>query len=141
MVAYWTRTQGVIGRILVKSNIFFFHAATMLLFYIVQRIIIQIFCIFPKIFYHTSPYGPIASGASVDPTSQFCSSAMSILPIAESLKVRFYGSPQWNNVHTKFHPNPPSGSRVESCGQTDGQTDRHDQPYMRSFHAYRAKNA
>jgi hypothetical protein len=51
--------------------------------------------------------------------------------------VRFLVSLQWHNVHTKFHPNPSIGSRVESYGQTDG----HDQPFMRSFHAHRAKNA
>lgn len=27
--------------------------------------------------------------------------------------------PQWHNVHTKFHPNPSSGPRVESFEQTD----------------------
>jgi hypothetical protein len=36
---------------------------------------------FPDIFYHTSLYGPVASGASVDPTSQVCSSAMLVKPI------------------------------------------------------------
>jgi hypothetical protein len=37
---------------------------------------------FPKISYHTSLYGPIASGSSVDPTSQACSTAMLVSPIA-----------------------------------------------------------
>jgi hypothetical protein len=82
---------------------------------------------FSKIYNHTSLYDPIASGASDDPTSQVCSSAMLVLPIVVHLKVRFYGSPQWHNVHTKFHLNSSSGSRVESCGRTD----RHTQPYMR----------
>jgi hypothetical protein len=36
---------------------------------------------FPKIFYHASLYGPTASGASVDPTLQVCSSAMLVLQI------------------------------------------------------------
>jgi hypothetical protein len=36
---------------------------------------------FPKIFYHTFLYVSIASGASVDPPSQICSSAMLVLPI------------------------------------------------------------
>jgi hypothetical protein len=39
---------------------------------------------FLKIYNHTSLYGPIASGASVDPTSQVCWSAMLVLPIAEN---------------------------------------------------------
>jgi len=28
-----------------------------------------------------------------------------------------------NVPHTKFHGNPSSGSRTDTCGQTDGQTD------------------
>jgi hypothetical protein len=42
---------------------------------------LQKFCIFPKIYKHTSLYSPTASGASVDPTSQVCSPAMFVLPI------------------------------------------------------------
>jgi hypothetical protein len=38
---------------------------------------------FPKIFCHTSLYGPIASGTSVDPNSQVCLSTMLALPIVE----------------------------------------------------------
>jgi hypothetical protein len=45
-----------------------------------------------------------------------------VITIVEYSKVRFWGSHQWHNTHTKFHPNPSSGSRFESCGQTDGQT-------------------
>jgi hypothetical protein len=40
-------------------------------------------------------------GASVDPTSQVCSSAMLVLTIADKCKVRFYGSLRWHNAHTK----------------------------------------
>jgi hypothetical protein len=29
--------------------------------------------------------------------------------------------------NVKFHENPFSGGRVVPCGQTDGQTDRHDE--------------
>jgi hypothetical protein len=47
MVAYRTCVLGVMDQNLVKSNIFF-PAATMLLFYIVQRITIPKFCIFQK---------------------------------------------------------------------------------------------
>jgi hypothetical protein len=32
---------------------------------------------------------------------------------------------KYSNV--MFHENPSSGSRVIPCGQTDGQTDRHDE--------------
>jgi hypothetical protein len=62
-------------------NFSYFHAAVMLLFYIIQRITMSEFCYFPKIYNHTSLYGPGASGASVDATSQICSSAMLVLPI------------------------------------------------------------
>jgi hypothetical protein len=36
---------------------------------------------FPRIYDHISLYGPIASGASIDHTSQVCSSAMFALPV------------------------------------------------------------
>jgi hypothetical protein len=72
----------------VKSVFFLFHAAAMLLFYIIQRITTRVLY-FPQIYNYTSLCGPIASGTSVDPTSQVCSSAMLVLPIAENLKVRF----------------------------------------------------
>jgi hypothetical protein len=36
---------------------------------------------FPKIYNHTSLYGPIASGTSVDPTLQVCLAAMMVFPI------------------------------------------------------------
>jgi hypothetical protein len=39
------------------------------------------------------------------------------------------------NIHTKFRLNPFRGSRVESWGQTDGQTGRNDKPCMCSVHA------
>jgi hypothetical protein len=65
---------------------------------------------FLKTFHHTSLYGPTASGARADPSSQVCSSTMLVLPILDNCKVRFEGSPQWHNVNTKFHPNLSSGS-------------------------------
>jgi hypothetical protein len=39
---------------------------------------------FMKVSNHTSLYGPVASGASADPTSQVCSSAVLVLPIVEN---------------------------------------------------------
>jgi hypothetical protein len=62
--------------------------------------------------------GPIASGTSVDPTSQVCLSTMLVLSIVGNQNVQFWGSPQRHNVHTKFHPNLSSGSKVKSCRQT-----------------------
>jgi hypothetical protein len=56
------------------------------------------------------------------PTSQVSPSAMLVLPIVENWRERFYNSPQRYNVHAKFHPNPSSGSRIESCGEAVGQT-------------------
>jgi hypothetical protein len=54
---------------------------------------------------------------------------MLVLLSIRNCKLRFSGSPQWHNVHTKFHLNPSM------------RTDRHNQPYMCSFHAHRTKNA
>jgi hypothetical protein len=127
VVGYWTCTRRFVGSSPSKVKILFFHSASMLLLKNYYTKVLY----FPKI--HASLYGPIASGASVDPTSQVCSSAMLVFPIVENLKVRFYSSTQWHNVRTKFYPNLSSASRVNHI-------DRHDQPYMRSFHSHRAKN-
>jgi hypothetical protein len=107
-----------------------FPVAAMFLFYVVQSFVFQ------KIYCLTSLYGPIASGASVDPTSQVCSSAMSVCRLYETENYDFRVALN-GNVHTKFHSNPPSSSRVESCWQKD----RQDLPFLRSSHAHRAKNA
>jgi hypothetical protein len=85
---------------------------------IIQRITIPKFCL-PKICNHISLYGITVRGAIIYPTSQAPSSPILLLASAENLKVLSYGRPQWHNTHIKFHPNPSSGSRVESCGQTD----------------------
>jgi hypothetical protein len=112
--------MGSRDRILVKS-IFFFYAAIMLLFY--TKNYLSEVSYFPRMYNRTSSCGPTASGANVDPTSQVCSPAMLVLPIVDNCKLRFQVSPQWHNVHTKFHPNPSSGSPVESRGQRDRRTD------------------
>jgi hypothetical protein len=91
----------------------------------------------PKFCNRTSLYVPAASGASVDPTSQVCSSAILALPIAEDCKIWFCVSPQWHNFHTKLHLNSSRSSSVESCRRTD----RHDQPYMHSYHGRTLKKA
>jgi hypothetical protein len=95
-----------------------------------------------KVFNHTSLFYPLATGATVHPTTQVSSSTiLLLLPIVGNKKARFYGSPHVHNLLTNFHPNPSIGSLVESCGPTDGQTDRHDQPCMRLFRALLARNA
>jgi hypothetical protein len=43
---------------------------------------------FPKIYTHTSVYDPTASSASVDPTSQVCSSAILVIPSLK--KIEYY---------------------------------------------------
>jgi hypothetical protein len=48
VVAYVTPTHGVIESNPGEVKILFFHAVTMLLFYIIQRIIIPMFYIFQK---------------------------------------------------------------------------------------------
>jgi hypothetical protein len=58
----------------------FFHAAAMLLFYMIQKITVPKFYIFRK-YYHALLYGPIPSGSDVSPALQVCSSAMLVLPI------------------------------------------------------------
>jgi hypothetical protein len=73
-----------------SSQIFFFHAAAMLLSYIIQKITHPKFS-FPKVYNHISLYGTIASGTIFDPTSQVCPSTMLVLPIVGNWKVRFGG--------------------------------------------------
>jgi hypothetical protein len=62
------------------------------------------------------------NGTRVAPNSQFHASAMLALPIVRSFEVRFWNSLQWHSVQTKFHQDPCIGSRVETCGQRDGET-------------------
>jgi hypothetical protein len=64
-----------------------FFSATLLLFYTKQEIAKPNFRIFSENLNYTSLYGPIVSGASVDPTSQVCSPAMLVLPIAGNCEV------------------------------------------------------
>lgn len=66
LVVYLPHMHRVIA---LNSGVVFFYAAT-ILFYIIQRIISPEFYVFP-----------IASGASINPTSQVYSSAMLVLPI------------------------------------------------------------
>jgi hypothetical protein len=74
--------RGVTGLNPGEVKIFFsFHAAAMSLYYIIQRITKQKFCIFQKSFFHASLYGPTASGTGINPTSQVCLSAMLVLLI------------------------------------------------------------
>jgi hypothetical protein len=46
VVAYWTHMHGVMGANPGRVEAFFFHAAAMLSFYIMQRITAPKFCIF-----------------------------------------------------------------------------------------------
>jgi hypothetical protein len=79
VIAYWTCTYGV-----AESNpqvIFFLSCRRHVVILHYAKNYYTEVLYFPKIFNHTSLYGPIASGASVDPTSQVCSSAMLVLTI------------------------------------------------------------
>jgi hypothetical protein len=80
VVAYWSRTHVIMGSNPRQVLLSFFHAATMLLFYIIQWIAMPKFCIFQKSItvHHCMA---IARGASVAPSSQVRSSAMLVLPI------------------------------------------------------------
>jgi hypothetical protein len=64
----------------------------------------------------------MASGATVDISSQISSSAMLVLRTDGNWEVQLYGRVQWHNVRTKFHPNPSSGFRFESWRQTERHT-------------------
>ena len=43
------------------------------------------------------------------------------------MKFELYRQIFYTSSNNKFHENPSSGSRVVSCGKTDGRTDRHDE--------------
>jgi hypothetical protein len=136
VVAYWTLMLGVMRSKPDQVKHSFPCSSHVVILHYTKNLHSKVLY-FMKNYNLTSLYGPNASGASVNPTSQVFSSAMLVLLIVGSWIVRFKGRFQWHDVHTKFHPNPSSGSRVESCGRTD----RHDQPYMRSFYAHHVKNA
>jgi hypothetical protein len=93
---------------------------------------------YSKICYLTSLYSPIASGASVDPTSQVCSPAMLVLPIVGNCVVRFWVVPNGITSIPNFIQTRPA---VLEFKHVDRRTDRHGWRYMRSFHAHRAKKA
>jgi hypothetical protein len=63
------------------SRFTFVYAAAMLLFCFIQRITIPKLCYFSKLYYRTSLYVRIVSGASVDSTSHVRSSANLVLSI------------------------------------------------------------
>jgi hypothetical protein len=103
VVPYWSSRHGSGDRILVKPKFpFLSYSHHVVILYYPKNCYTKAFY-FPKIFYHTSLYGPIASGASVDPTSQVCWPAMLVLTIVGNFKVRFQVSPQLRKVHTTFH--------------------------------------
>jgi hypothetical protein len=53
--------------------------------------------------------------------------------LQEIKKYDFRVDPNGITSIPNFIQNPSSGSRVESCGQTDRQTDRHDHPFCVNF--------
>jgi hypothetical protein len=73
-----------------------------------------------KVYNNTPLYGPMANGVSIDCTSHVC---LFVVLVAYRLS---------EIEEFKF--------RVETTG-IKPTPDRHDQPYMRSLHVYRAKNA
>lgn len=78
---------------------------------------------------------PVLGDASVFPASQVRLSAMFVLRVVGSRKVRVWGNPQWHNVQTKFHQNPSSVSRII---RTDGRT--RPTQCMGPFRAHHATN-
>jgi len=49
------------------------------------------------------------------------------------MKLEFSGKVFEKYPNIKFYGNPYSGSRVVSCGETDGRTDRYDEANSRFF--------
>jgi hypothetical protein len=84
VVAYCSIRMGSRDRILVK----FFYAAIVVILHYTKNYYTKVLY-FPKIYNHTSLYGPVACGARVDPTSQVCPTAMLVLLIVGNSKVRF----------------------------------------------------
>jgi hypothetical protein len=82
VVAYWTRIHVVMGSNSGLVNLFLFHPAIILL-YIILNYYVEVVQ-FSKLYYRTSLYDRIASGASVGPTSHVRLSAVLVLPILGS---------------------------------------------------------
>jgi hypothetical protein len=80
VVACWTHTLGIMGSNPCQVKPFFLSCSRHVILHKTKNCCIKVLYI-PKIFCHTSLCGPIASGASVDPTSQICSFAMLVLLI------------------------------------------------------------
>jgi hypothetical protein len=135
---YWTRgkVKWSCDRILAESKYFYCSRSRHVVFYIVQRIAGTKAAYFSKIYYHTQFIYHILNGDSVAPTSQVRASAMLVILIARNNKyesgVASNGITFMSNV-IKIRPEV-----LEFRSVADGWTDRHDNPYMRS---YRAKNA
>jgi hypothetical protein len=105
-------------RIIVKPEFFLSFGRHVVILYYTKDYYTRLLYV-PQIYNQTSLYGPVASDAIVGPTSQVCSSHILLLPIVRNRKVQFYSRSQLHNIHTKFHPNPFRGSRVESSGRID----------------------
>jgi hypothetical protein len=110
---------------------YFFPAAAVLLFYTKAWY-------FPKIYNLTTLYGPIASGASVDPTPH----RVFRLPC---WYYRLYEIEKYNfrvdsNSITSIFDLIQIRPAVHELNHADGKTERHDLPYMCSFHAHHEKN-
>jgi hypothetical protein len=119
VVSYWTRMHGVIGLNPGQVKFFFLSCSCHVVILHYTKNYFPKVLNLPKIKNHISLHGPTVSGTSANSTSQVCLFTMLVLPIVENWKVWFYCSPKLHNVYTKFHPNPSSGSWVESCRQTD----------------------
>jgi hypothetical protein len=81
VVAYWTRTRGDPGSNPGSVGIFFLSCSRHVVILDYPKNYFSKILYFLKIFYQTSLFVPVASGASVDPTSQVCSSVVLVLPI------------------------------------------------------------
>jgi hypothetical protein len=112
---------------------FFFHATTML-FYTVQRITFPKFCIFQK-FITVHHHMALLQVALVSiPPHKFIRPPCWYYQLQEIVKYDFWVVP---NGITSI----PNFIQIHPVVLELNHVDRHDQPYMHSFHAHCTKNA
>jgi hypothetical protein len=81
VVAYWVHTFGVMGSNAGQVKHFFSFLQPLCFYFALYKNYKTKLLYFPKIYNYTSLNGPNANYASIDPTSQVCSSAMLVLLI------------------------------------------------------------
>jgi hypothetical protein len=87
VIVYWTHRHRVTGLNPGQVNFLSLSCSVhVVILYYTKNSFYKVLYVL-NIYNHTSFYGLTASGVSVNPTSQVCSSAMLVLPIVGNLKV------------------------------------------------------